>query len=244
MDVSRPATAVRPRFARHRNEPPHDRSRADRARHPHRPPQRGHRRPRRSRQDHARRRHAPADRRLPRQPGRRRARHGLRRPRAREGHHHPGQADGRRLPRRPPQHRRHARPRRLRRRGRAHAADGRLDPAPRRCRRGAAAADPLRAPEGHGPPPAGGRGGQQDRPLGRARRRGPRRHLRAVHRPRRGRPPDRLPGRLHQRQGGHGHARPRPRRAPTCGPCSTCSSSTRRRRPTSPAIPCSSWSPT
>ena len=96
----------------------------------------------------------------------------------------------------------------------------------------------------HGPPPAGGRGDQQDRPLGRPRGRGPRRHLRALHRPRRRRPPDRLPGRLHERQGGHRHARPGRPRAPTSDPCSTCSSSTRRRRPTSPGTRSSSWSPT
>ena len=39
--------------------------------------------------------------------------------------------------------------------------------------------------------------------------RGPRRGLRAVHGPRRGRAPDRVPGRLHERQGRHRHARPR-----------------------------------
>ena len=42
---------------------------------------------------------------------------------------------------------------------------------------------------------------QQDRPVRRPRGRGPRRGLRAVHRPRRRRPPDRVPGRLHERQG-------------------------------------------
>ena len=36
--------------------------------------------------------------------------------------------------------------------------------------------------------------------------------------------PDRVPGRLHERQGGHRHDRPRPARAPTSGRCSICSS--------------------
>ena len=52
--------------------------------------------------------------------------------------------------------------------------------------------------------------------------RGPRRRLRAVHGPRRGRAPDRVPGRLHERQG---RAPPRPTwttRARTSGRCSTC----------------------
>ena len=172
-------------------------------RRPRRPAQRRHRRPRRPRQDHARRRDAPPDRRLPLEPGRRRPGHGLGRPRAREGDHDPRQADDRRPRRRPPQHRRHARPRRLRRRGRALAADGRFGAAPRRRRRGAAAADPLRPPEGDGAPPAGRRRDQQDRPRRRPPGRGPRRRLRAVHGPRRRRPPDRVPDRLHERQGRH-----------------------------------------
>ena len=204
-----------------------DRRRLDRR--PRRPAQRRDRRPRRPRQDHARRRDAAPDRRLPLQPGRRRPRHGFGRPRAREGHHDPRQADDRRPRRRPAQHRRHARPRRLRRRGRALAADGRLGPAPRRRGRGAAAADPLRPPEGDGAPPAGRRRDQQDRPRRRPPGRGPRRHLRAVHGPRRRRAPDRVPDRLHQRQGRHRD--PRPRRSPgrTCGRSSTCSSRSRRR---------------
>ena len=45
--------------------------------------------------------------------------------------------------------------------------------------------------------------------------RGPRRRLRAVHGPRRRRAPDRVPDRLHERQGGHGDPRPgRPRHGP------------------------------
>ena len=47
--------------------------------------------------------------------------------------------------------------------------------------------------------------------------RGARRRLRAVHGPRRGRAPDRVPGRLHQREAGHRD--PRPRR-PRDGPAS------------------------
>ena len=123
--------------------------------------------------------------RLPGQRAARRAGHGLGRPRAREGHHDPGQADRDRAWRPPAEHRRHARPRRLRWRGRADAADGRLDPAAGGCRRGAAAADALRARQGDGPPPAGGRGDQQDRPLRRPSGGGAGRDLRAVHRPRR-----------------------------------------------------------
>ena len=61
-------------------------------------------------------------------------------------------------------------PRRLRRRGRAQPADGRRRPAAGRCRRGPAAADPLRAAEGDGPPAARRRRPQQDRPLRRPRR--------------------------------------------------------------------------
>ena len=57
------------------------------------------------------------------------------------------------------------------------------DPAARRRRRGAAAADALRAPEGARAAPAGRRRDQQDRPRRRAPGRGARRDLRAVHRP-------------------------------------------------------------
>ena len=120
-DGHRPADASRSRCAGWRlprtmcdTAPPHDRPRqsampAAAAPRPRRPAQRRDRRPRRPRQDHARRRDAPPDRRVPREPGRRRPRHGLGRPRAREGHHDPRQADDGRLRRRPPEHRRHAR---------------------------------------------------------------------------------------------------------------------------------------
>ncbi len=177
-------------------------------RRPRRPAQRGHRRPRRPRQDHARGRDAAPDRRVPLQPGRRGPGHGFGRPRAREGHHDPGQADDGRSRRDPAEHRRHARPRRLRRRGRAQPADGRFGAAPRGRRRGAAAADALRPPEGDGPPPAGRRGAQQDRSRRRPPGRGPRRRLRAVHGPRRRRAPDRVPGRVHERQARDVHPRP------------------------------------
>ena len=62
--------------------------------HAQRPAQRRHRRPRRPRQDDARRPDAVAVRGVPRQPGRRRAGHGLDGPRAGEGHHDPRQEHG------------------------------------------------------------------------------------------------------------------------------------------------------
>ena len=201
----------------------------DRHRRPRRPAQRRDRRPCRPRQDHAGRRDAAPDGRLPLEPGRRRPGDGFGRPRAREGHHDPRQADDGRSRRRPAQHRRHAGPRRLRRRGRALAADGRFGAAARRRRRGPAAADPLRPPEGDGAAAPGRRRDQQDRPRRRPPGRGPRRHLRAVHGPRRRRAPDRVPDRLHERQGRHRDARPRPSPGRTCGRCSTCSSRSRRR---------------
>jgi len=52
-----------------------------------------------------------------------------------------------------------------------------------------------------------GRLPQQDRPRRRALCRGARRDLRALHRPRRQRASDRIPGRLHQRAGRHGDPR-------------------------------------
>ena len=170
-------------------------------------PQRRHHRPRRSRQDDAGRRDAVAERRLPREPGRRRARDGLDGPRTREGHHDPRQEHVGPLPRRQAQHRRHAGPRRLRRRGRARADDGRRRAAAGRRLRGPAAADALRPAQGARVAPPGDPRRQQGRPARRAHRRGGRRGLRAVHRPRRGRGPDRLPDRLHERQGRLGRAR-------------------------------------
>ena len=53
---------------------------------------------------------------------------------------------------------------------------------------------------------------------------GPRRRLRAVHGPRRRRAPDRVPGRLHERQGRAPRRATSRRRARTCDRCSTCSS--------------------
>ena len=55
---------------------------------------------------------------------------------------------------------------------------------------------------------------------------------------------DRLPDRLHQRQGGHGDARPGPARSRPRAAPRPARASTRRRRPTGPAIPSSCWSRT
>ena len=153
---------------------------------PRRRPQHRHHRPRRPRQDHAGRRHAAPDGRLPRQRAGRRAGDGLVRARARARHHDPRE-----------EHHRHAGrassinivdtpgPRRLRRRGRAHARHGRRRPAPGRRLRGPAAADALRPRQGARGGPRAGRLPQQDRPRRRAPRRGARRDLRPLHRPRR-----------------------------------------------------------
>ena len=108
-------------------------------------------------------------------------------------------------------------PRRLRRRGRAGADDGRRRDAARRRVRGAAPADPLRAPQGARRRPARDRRDQQDRPARRPHRSRARRGLRAVHGPRRQGPPARLPDRVllgtrrlrHPRPRQPGH-RPRP----------------------------------
>ena len=135
-------------------------------------PQRRHRRPRRSRQDDARRRDALAVRSVPREPGRRRARHGHRRPGAREGDHDPRQEHGRPLPRDEDQHRRHAGPCGLRRRGRARADDGRRRPPAGRRQRRPSAPDPVRAAQGARVAAAGDPRRQQGRPAGRADRRG------------------------------------------------------------------------
>ncbi len=86
-------------------------------------------------------------------------------------------------------------------------------------------ADPLRPAEGDGAAAARRRRAQQDRPLRRPPGGGPRRRLRAVHGPRRRRAPDRVPGRVHEREAGHGDARPGRARAPTSTRCSSCSSS-------------------
>ena len=173
--------------------------------------QRRDHRPRRPRQDHAGRRPALAVRRVPRQPGRQRAGHGLERPRAREGHHDPRQEHGGPLRRRDPQHRRHARSRRLRRRGRARARDGRRCAAARRRERGPAPADALRAAQDARGAPSRDPRGQQGRPARRAHRGGRRRGVRALHRSRRRRAPDRVPDRLHERACRLGVARPRRR---------------------------------
>ena len=128
---------------------------------PDRHPQRGDRRARRSRQDHAGRRDAVAVGRVPREPGGRRARHGLDGSRAREGDHDPRQEHGGPSRRRQDQHRRHPRPRRLRRRGGAGADDGRRRVAAGGRLGGAVAADPFRPAQGARGAPPGGPGSQQ-----------------------------------------------------------------------------------
>ena len=181
-------------------------------------PQRRDRRARRPRQDDARRRDALAVGRLPREPGRGRARARLDRPRAREGDHDPRQEHGRPLRQHEDQHRRHAGPCRLRRRGRARPDDGRRRAPARRRERGAAAADPLRAAQGARGAAAGDPRRQQGRPARRADQGGRRRGVRALPRPRRRRGAGRVPDRLHERARGPrrrraGGARRRPRPA-------------------------------
>ena len=88
------------------------------------------------------------------------------------------------------------------------AADGRRRAAPRRRRRGAAAADPLRPPEGDGAPPAGHRrASTRSTAATRARRRCSTRSTSCSSTSAR-RAPDRVPGRLHERQARHRDARP------------------------------------
>ena len=87
------------------------------------------------------------------------------------------------------------------------ADDGRRRPAPGRRLRGPAAADPLRPAQGARGEAAGDPRRQQGRPPRRPHRRGRRRGLRALPRPRRRLRADRVPDRLHQRQGRLGVAR-------------------------------------
>ncbi len=142
-----------------------------------------------------------ADRHLPQGPGCCRAGDGFDGPRAREGDHDPRQEHRRHPRRRQVQHRRHAGARRLRRRGGAGADDGRRGAAPGRRLRGTAAADPLRPPQGAGAQAADRPRRQQGRPARRAHCGGGGRGLRALHRPRRRLRADRLPDRLHEREG-------------------------------------------
>ena len=82
-----------------------------------------------------------------------------------------------------------------------------------------------------------------DRPDARDRR-GPQHGRGPVPRPRRARGPARLPGRLHRRQARLGVDGPdQARRQPRCR-CSTCCSSTSRRRATTPSTRCRRWSRT
>ena len=166
---------------------------------PLRSPQRRDRCPRRPRQDDARRRDALAVRRLPREPGRERARARLDGPRAREGDHDPRQEHGLPLRRHQDQHRRHPGSRRLRRRGRAWTDHGRRRPPARGRERRPAAADTLRPAQGARGAAAGDPRRQQGRPARRADRGGRERGLRALPRSRRRREPDRVPDRLHER---------------------------------------------
>ncbi len=204
---------------------------------PPRPAQRRDRRPCRPRQDHARRRDAPPDRRVPLQPGRRRPGHGFGRSRAREGHHDPRQADDDRL-RRTSASTSSTRPGHADFGGEVErsllmvdsvlllvdAAEGPLPQTRYVLQKAMARRLPVIV--------ALNKIDRSRRPTGR----GPRRGLRAVHGPRRRRAPDRVPGRLHERQGRHGDAVARRARRRTCARCSTCSSRSPRHRPTRPTI--------
>ena len=147
------------------------------------------------------------------------------------------------------QHHRHPGPRRLRRRGRARPVDGRRGRAAGRRLRGPAAADPVRAAQGARREAAGDPLHQQGRPARRAHRRGRRRGLRALPRPRRHRGADRLPDRLRLGQGGPGLAQPaRGRRhARLAGPGAAVrdhQARRSRRPPTTRAPRCRRTSPT
>ena len=112
-------------------------------------------------------------------------------------------------------------PRRLRRRGRAHPVDGRRRAAPGRRRRGADAADQVRARQGAPPGAAPDRGDQQGRPPGPARARGPRRGVRPVRGARRRRRAARLPDPVRLGAAGLGDRRARTIRGrPAWRPCS------------------------
>ena len=104
----------------------------------------------------------------PREPARRRTRHGFQRPRARARHHHSGQGDLGGLERHAHQHRRYARPRRFRRRGGAHSQHGRRRAGAGRRRRRPAAANQVRGLQGAQDGPQAHRRHQQGRPLRRA----------------------------------------------------------------------------
>ena len=144
-------------------------------------------------QNHAGRRASQAVRLGPRQPARRRARHGFHRPRKGARHHHPRQGDLGRLEGYAHQHRRHARPRRFRRRGRAHPQHGRRRHRAGRRRRRPDAADQVRGRQGAQGRPAADRRDQQDRPAGCPPGRGGQRGVRPVRRARRHRRAARLP---------------------------------------------------
>ena len=119
------------------------------------------------------------------------------------------------------QHRRHPRPRRFRRRGRAHPEHGGRRPGAGRRRRGRAAADQVRGRQGARPRPAPDRGGQQDRPRRRPRRRGPHRGVRPVRRAGCHRRAARFPDAVCLRPAGLGGPGRWTGRARTCRRCST-----------------------
>ena len=167
-----------------------------------RPAQLRHHRPRRPRQDDARRRHVVADGDLPQRPGRGRAGDGLDGPGEGEGDHDHSPRTRRCSPRCASSSTSSTRPGHADFGGEVERAltmvDGALllvdaseGPLPqtrfvlRKALELPAADHPRR---------------QQGRPPGRADRRGHRRGLRVVHRPRRGLRADRLPDRLHQRE--------------------------------------------
>ena len=150
-------------------------------------------RARRPWENHARRPTPPPGRLLPREPARRRTRHGFQRPRKGARHHHPRQGDFGRLEGLSHQHRRHPRPRRFRRRGRAHPFDGGFGHRAGRRRRRPDAADQVRRRQGAEGRPEADRRDQQDRPSGCPPRRGRQRGVRPLRRARRHRRAARLP---------------------------------------------------
>ena len=109
---------------------------------------------------------------LSRQRSGRRSRDGFDGPRARARHHDHGQEHVGPIRRLQDQHRRHAGPRGFWRRGRTRFEDGRRHRAAGRCGRRLPAADAFRSAKSAGTQAAGDRARQQDRPAGRAARRG------------------------------------------------------------------------
>ena len=121
-------------------------------------------------------------------------------------------------------------PRRFRRGSGARAVDGRRGRAAGGRGRGPAAADAFRAAQGVRARAAADRRHQQDRPRRRAGEGSAERGLRPLHRSRRHRRADRVPGALHQRPRRHGDASISMSLARISARCSTPSSPTCRRR--------------